>query len=83
MKLIFTLKEMNIALGCGTSCSRNNSAIAHLNALGVMPVSYYGAGGVRKTTSYSVAAAANALGTTVEELNRMLEVNRQKLSSKQ
>lgn len=79
MKLIFTLKEMNIALGCGTSCSRNNSAIAHLNALGVMPVSYYGAGGVRKTTSYSVAAAANALGTTIEELNRMLEENRARI----
>ncbi len=79
MKLIFTLKEMNIALGCGTSCSRNNSAIAHLNALGVMPVSHYGAGGVRTMTSYSVAAAANALGTTIEELNRMLEENRARI----
>ncbi len=78
MKLIFTLNEMNIALGAAGSSTLFNSAITHLCSLGVQPVKRKITGGKRHTYSFSVAEAAKALGTTVEALNESLEENKRK-----
>ena len=79
MKLIFTLKEMNIALGATKSTTMANSAITHLCALGVKPVIRKITGAKNNTYSFSVAEAAKALGTTIEALNESLLENRTRM----
>ncbi len=73
-KMIFSLRELNIALGETATWRRDTRSVNYLEANGLKPTVRVGE--KRTIYTYSVPAAAQILGMTVAELNEALQKNK-------
>ncbi len=82
MKALFTLREINFALGYTKNTTRNNNAIMFLESQGVKPRIFCN-GGTMNRYYYPGPAVAKVLGITLEELNDLVVKNKERVEHKQ
>lgn len=75
MKAIFTLRDINFAMGFANSNTRRNNAIMFLESQGVKPRVFCN-GGKMNRYYYSGPAVAKVLGISLDELNELVRKNR-------
>lgn len=81
MKAIFTLREINFAMGFANSNTRRNNAIMFLESQGVKPHVFCN-GGKMNRYYYSGPAVAKVLGITLKELNYLVAKNKERVERK-